>query len=75
MKQDGKHIHREEPLKNLTLLFKIVNNEAPGYLRNRMPNRVGDRTHYQIRNNQLLEVLFTRLCLYENSYFPSTLRL
>ena len=61
--------------KKLTLMFKIVNNETPGYLKNLLPNRVGDQTHYQLRNNQNYEVLNSRLCSYENSYFPSTLRL
>ena len=56
-------------------MFKIVNNEASGYLRNLMPNRVGDQLHYQLRNNQNYEVPYSRLCSYENSYFPSTLRL
>ena len=44
MKQDGEHFHREEQTKKLTLMFKIVNNETPGYLKNLLPNRVGDQT-------------------------------
>ena len=28
--------------KKLTFMFKIVNNETPGYLKNLLPNRVGD---------------------------------
>ena len=52
-------------------------------MRTRLPEknilhyRVGDQTHYQLRNNQNYEVLYStcRLCSYENSYFPSTLRL
>ena len=59
----------------LTLMFKIVNKETPGYLKNLLPNRVRDQTHYQLRNNQNYEVPYSRLCSYENSYFPSTLRL
>ena len=61
--------------KKLTLMFKIVNNETPSYLKNLLPNRVGDQTHYQLRNNKTYEVPYSRLCSYENSYFPSTLRL
>ena len=56
-------------------MFKIVNNETPGYLKNLLPNRVGDQTHYQLRNNKNYEVPYSRLCSYENSYFQSTLRL
>ena len=65
----------EKNKQKLTLIFKIVNNETPGYLKNLLPNRVGDQTHYQLRNNQNYEVPYSRLCSYENSYFPSTLRL
>ena len=61
--------------KQLTLMFTIVNNETSGYLKNLLPNRVGDQTHNQLRNNQNYEVPYSRLCSYENSYFPSTLRL
>ena len=75
MKQDGKHFHRDEQTKKLTLMFRIVNNETPGYLKNLLPNRDGDQTHYQLRNNQNYEVPYSRLCSYENSYFPSSLRL
>ena len=56
-------------------MFKLVNNKTPGYLKNLLPNRVGDQTHYLLRNNQNYEVPYSRLCSYENSYFPSTLRL
>ena len=31
--------------KKLILMFKIVNNETPGYLKNLLPNRVRDQTH------------------------------
>ena len=61
--------------KKLTLMFKIANNEIPGYLKNLLPNRVGDQTHHQLRNKQNYEVPYSRLCSYESSYFPSTLRL
>ena len=43
--------------KKLSLMYKIINNEAPGYLTNLLPNRVGEQTHYQLRNNQNFEVL------------------
>ena len=65
----------EKNKQKLTLMFKIVNIETPGYLRNLLPNRVGDQTHYQLRDNQNYEVPYSRLCSYEISYFPSTLRL
>ena len=75
MKLDGKHDQSEELIRNYQLMYKIINNEAPGYLTNLLPNRVGEQTHYQLRNNQNFEIPFSRLCSYENLYFPSTLRL
>ena len=56
-------------------MYKIINNEAPEYLTNLLPNRVGEQTHYHLRNNQNFEVPYSRLCSYENSFFPSTLQL
>ena len=38
--------------KKLSLMYKIINNEAPGYLSNLLPNRVGEQTHHNLRNNQ-----------------------
>ena len=61
--------------KKLTLMLKIVNNETPGYLKNLLPNRVGDQTHYQLRNDPNYEVPYSSLCSYVNSYFPPTLTL
>ena len=56
-------------------MFKIVNNETPGYLKNLLPNRVRDQTNYQLRDKPNCKVPYPRLCSYENSYFPLTLRL
>ena len=56
-------------------MYKIINNEAPGYLSNLLPNRVGEQTHHNLRNSQNFEIPYSRLCSYENSFFPSTLRL
>ena len=61
--------------KKLSLMYKIINNEAPGYLSNLLPNRVGEQTHHNLRNNQNFEIPYSRLCSYESSFFPSTLRL
>ena len=36
--------------KKLSLMYKIINNEAPEYLTNLLPNRVGEQTHYHLRN-------------------------
>ena len=44
-------------------------------LSNLLTNRVGEQTHHNLRNNQNFEIPYSRLCSYENSFFPSTLRL
>lgn len=61
--------------KKLSLIYRIINNDAPGYLANLLPGRVGQHTHHNLRNNQNFEIPYSRLCSYENSFFPSTLRL
>ena len=55
--------------KKLSLLYKIINNEAPEYLCNLHPNRVGEQTHHNLRINQNFEIPFSRLCSYESSFF------
>ena len=61
--------------KKLALMYKIVNNEAPGYLNDLLPNTVNAASNYNLRNRLNFEIPFVRLCSYENSFFPSTLKL
>lgn len=61
--------------KKLTLMYRIVNYDAPTYLTDLLPNRVQDTSSYNLRNNQDFQVPFTRLCSFESSFFPSTLKL
>ena len=56
-------------------MYKIVNGDAPSYLIDLLPNRVNSITAYNLRNSNDFEIPFSRLCSYENSYFPSTLKL
>ena len=56
-------------------MYKIVNGDAPSYLIDLLPNRVNNITAYNLRNSNDFEIPFSRLCSYENSYFPSTLKL
>ena len=62
-------------IRKLTLMYKIVNGDAPSYLIDLLPNRVNNITAYNQRNSNDFEIPFSRFCLYENSYFPSTLKL
>ena len=61
--------------RKLTLMYKIVNNDAPSYLRDLLPNRVDETSTYNLRNNTDFVIPFSRLCSYESSFFPSTLKL
>ena len=61
--------------KKLSLMYKIVNNDAPPYLQELLPNTVNETTNYNLRNSQNFDVPFSRLCSIESSFFLSTLRL
>ena len=61
--------------RKLTLMYRIVNADAPAYLTDRMPNRVSDVSNYNLRNNLDINIPFTRLCSFETLFFPSTLKL
>ena len=61
--------------RKLTLMYRIVNADAPAYLTDLMPNRISDMSNYNLRNNQDFNIPFTRLCSFETSFFPSTLKL
>ena len=61
--------------KKLTLMYKIINNDAPSYLTDLLPNRIDAVSTYNLRNSQNFEIPFARLCSFESSFFPSTLKL
>ena len=61
--------------RKFTLIYRIVNADAPAYLTDLMPNRASNMSNYNLRNNQDLNIPFTRLCSFETSFFPSTLKL
>ena len=55
--------------------YKIIKNETPSYLNDLLPSLVNDVSNYNLRNNTNYDLPFCRLCSYETSYFPSTLKL
>ena len=55
-------------------MHKIVNGEAPSYLIDLLPNRTDNAVAYNLRNKNDFKIPFSRLCSYENSYYPSTLK-
>jgi hypothetical protein len=57
------------------MMFRIVNGLAPNYLANLVPNLVGNRTRYGLRNRGNLDPPTARLNVYANSFFPKTTHL
>ena len=56
----------------LSLMFTIVHNTAPVYLRNLLPAYRNDLTNYNLRNRRNLTAPQGRLEVTRNSFFPST---
>ena len=46
--------------KKLTLMYKIVNNDAPFYLTDLLPSRIDVVSNYDLRNCQNFEIPFAR---------------
>ena len=61
--------------KNLTLMYKIINEETPTYLRDLLPNTAEDRSGYTLRSSNNYTIPFARLSAFQSSFIPSTLRL
>jgi hypothetical protein len=58
-----------------TMMFKIMTGLAPESLLQKIPNRVEARTRYRLRNRGDIQVPFTRLVSYTQSFFPTAVRL
>ena len=54
---------------------KIISNDFPSYLVDLLPYRVQEISNYNLRRRENFDVTFSRLCSYETSFIPSTLRL
>ena len=59
----------------LTLYFKIVNNLTPQYLRDFLPPRVSERTHFSLRHSRNFSIFPVRTVRFDNSFLPSTTKL
>ena len=70
-----KTLAERRKVRKLCLMNKIVNNDTPTYLNDLLPNRVNETNNYNLRNRNNFEIPFTRLCSFESSFFPSTLKL
>jgi len=59
----------------LILLYKIINNLSPAYLKDLLPNLVRDATNHNLRHGNDFRIPRTRLTCTSSSFIPSTLRL
>ena len=64
--------HERRNRKNLTVFFKLVNRQTPEYMANLIPNKVQDKTTYNLRSSQDLSQGTTRSTFFQNSFIPST---
>ena len=62
-------------VKKLTLFHKIVNLQSPDYLSELIPPSVNEVSHYNLRNSQNITIPLIHLSIYQQSYFPSTIKL
>jgi hypothetical protein len=58
----------------LTMMYNIINLRAPQYLTDLVPSLVQNRTNYGLRNRGNIDPPRTRINVYTNSFFPSTIR-
>jgi len=55
------------------MLYKILNNYAPNYLKVLIPTRDQGNVQYGLRNNEDIRVPFARLSMHARSFFPRTI--
>ena len=59
----------------LTLYFNIVNSLTPQYLRDFLPPRVSERTHFSLRHSRNFSIFPVPTVRFANCFFPSTTKL
>ena len=59
----------------MVLFYKIVNDQVPDYLTELVPPTVADTNNYNLRNKLNISQPSYRLSTYQQSYFPSTIKL
>ena len=57
-----------------TMVFKIKHHQTPIYLENLLPHQNINRTHYNLRNQNDIEIQPTRLESFRRSFFPLSAR-
>jgi len=59
----------------LILLYKIINGMSPKYLNSLLPQQVGEKTSYSLRNTRNLTNFCFRTERFARSFFPSAIKL
>ena len=67
-------ISKRREIHKLVLFYKIFHHEAPWYLSEAIPDLVRERTNYNLRNADAISILSSRLQLFYESFYPSTIR-
>jgi hypothetical protein len=62
-------------VRKLVLFYKIVNGQVPDYLTELVPSTVADTNNYNLRSKLNISQPSYRLSTYQQSYFPSTIKL
>ena len=62
-------------VRKLVPFYKIVNGQVPDYLTELVPPTVADTNNYNLRNRLNISQPSYRLSTYQQSYFPSTIKL
>jgi hypothetical protein len=62
-------------VRKLVLFYKIVNGQVPDYLTELVPPTVADTNNYNLRNRLNISQPSYRLSTYQQSYFPTTIKL
>ena len=58
----------------LILFYKMVNQQAPSYLTALLPDKVGNRSQYSLRNENNYQTIACKTALYSNSFLPATIQ-
>ena len=69
------NLHERRQQHTLIMMYKILNNRTPDYLRSLIPPVVGNTMKYQLRNQSNIQAPTFRVKWHQNSFFPVGIKL
>ena len=69
------NLHERRHQHTLIMMYKILNNHTPDYLRSLIPPLVGNTMKYQLQNQSNIQVPTFRVKWHQNSFFPVGIKL